>query len=140
GEYGAGPGQFIGIKSLNFGPDNNLYVSSTTKVQVFNKSGDLIHHWDLTDDLSVIGGVALSPDGQVIVADSYGGGYYIYNQGFSKILTGLPCNTEDHFRAYATNAQGTGYGEDRTSTTPVCDTSGLFIMKVKTDHPGTSNN
>ena len=36
---------------------------------------------------------------------------------FSQVLTELKANTTYHFRALATNAGGTGYGEDATFTT-----------------------
>ena len=36
---------------------------------------------------------------------------------FSQILTGLKPNTIFHFRAFATNSAGTGYGNDATFTT-----------------------
>ncbi len=38
---------------------------------------------------------------------------------FVTLLSGLASGTTYHARAYATNAQGTGYGEDRTFTTAV---------------------
>jgi hypothetical protein len=42
---------------------------------------------------------------------------------FSYDLTGLTCNTTYHYRAYATNSAGTGYGNDMTFTTAECPKS-----------------
>jgi len=39
---------------------------------------------------------------------------------FSTSLTGLSCGTTYHFRAFATNSGGTGYGSDATFTTDSC--------------------
>jgi peptidoglycan hydrolase-like protein with peptidoglycan-binding domain len=40
---------------------------------------------------------------------------------FSAAVSSLTCNTAYHFRAYAANATGTGYGDDATFTTSACD-------------------
>jgi len=42
---------------------------------------------------------------------------------FSYGLSGLDCNTTYHYRAYATNTAGTGYGDDMTFTTAECPKS-----------------
>ena len=51
---------------------------------------------------------------------------------FTSELTGLIPNTTYHVRAYATNTQGTSYGEDKTFATTVfiCGTSPLSINHV----------
>lgn len=49
---------------------------------------------------------------------------------FIALLTGLAAGTDHHVRAYATNAQGTSYGEDRTFTTGV-----LPLAAVTTSAP-----
>jgi surface protein len=41
---------------------------------------------------------------------------------FDADLSSLSCGTSYHFRAYATNAAGTSYGNDKTFTTEVCGT------------------
>ncbi|ETB63808.1 TPA: hypothetical protein DIC38_02300 [Candidatus Nomurabacteria bacterium] len=41
---------------------------------------------------------------------------------FSTSLTGLSCETTYHYRSYATNSKGTGYGSDQTFTTSICPT------------------
>jgi hypothetical protein len=41
---------------------------------------------------------------------------------FSSILTGLPENTLYHVRAYAINAKGTSYGDDKSFTTKITNT------------------
>ena len=38
-------------------------------------------------------------------------------QTFSQVISGLSPNVTYHFRAFATNSAGTGYGADRTFTT-----------------------
>ena len=47
---------------------------------------------------------------------------------FSSLMTGLSANTTYHYRAYATNTSGTGYGEDRTFTTMA---SGIPIVTTE---------
>ena len=42
---------------------------------------------------------------------------------FTSNLTGLTCATAYHFRAFATNPSGTGYGSDTTLTTGSCSSS-----------------
>ena len=41
----------------------------------------------------------------------------ITGEAFSQVIGGLPPGTTYHFRAFATNSWGTGYGTDRTFTT-----------------------
>ena len=48
-----------------------------------------------------------------------------FNTGaFSKNITGLTCGTTYHYRSYATNTAGTGYGNDITFITSACSQSG----------------
>ena len=53
---------------------------------------------------------------------------------FTSSLTGLLPSTLYHIRAYATNTEGTSYGEDKTFTTTafVCGTSALSVNHVVT--------
>ena len=62
------------------------------------------------------------------------------NNAFSTTLTGLTANTTYTVRAYATNEQGTGYGEEKTFTTeeeastiPEGAINGLFTINANGD-------
>jgi len=59
---------------------------------------------------------------------------YAYN------LTSLDCGTTYHYRSYATNIDGIGYGNDQSFTTSVCVLSlNNFVTTWKTDNNGSSN-
>ena len=53
-------------------------------------------------------------------------GAYTYN------ISGLICGTTYHYAAYATNATGTGYGNDMTFTTGVCNTGIVSTLTTST--------
>lgn len=67
-------------------------------------------------------------------------------ESFSQPLTGLSHSTTYHFRAFATNAAGTGYGADRTFSTlfvcPYCgdtfDTQGELDAHIASEHPNSA--
>ncbi|MFA6385816.1 MAG: hypothetical protein WCW29_03665, partial [Candidatus Paceibacterota bacterium] len=48
---------------------------------------------------------------------------------FSKNASSLICNTLYHYRSYATNNIGTGYGNDQTFTTGSCGDNGPMFIK-----------
>jgi hypothetical protein len=55
---------------------------------------------------------------------------------FSSILTGLTENTMYHIRAYAINAKGTSYGDDKSFTTKITNTAienlpGKYVTGLK---------
>lgn len=66
-------------------------------------------------------------DPSVTTAGSFGAGPFSIN------ITGLTCATTYHFRAYATNTVGTGWGSDLPFTTAPCPVS---IPAVSTDPAG----
>lgn len=50
-------------------------------------------------------------------------GVFTPGTSYSNTLTGLTCGTEYHYRAFATNSAGTGYGEDKKFTSGACPTA-----------------
>lgn len=59
-------------------------------------------------------------------ADNSGGAFYIYS---------LSCGTTYHYRAFATNGDGTGYGSDSTFTTSSCPA----VAPTFADDPGATS-
>jgi YVTN family beta-propeller protein len=55
---------------------------------------------------------------------------------FSDTVTGLTCNTTYHYRAYATNSQGTGTSSDATFTTSACPVEEVVVTPTVTTIPG----
>jgi hypothetical protein len=57
----------------------------------------------------------------------------------SQALTGITCNTTQHFRAVAVNAADTAYGGDQTFTTAACLPSRVFVSVLGLDTNDCSN-
>jgi len=80
----------------------------------------------LTGTITSIGGANITTRGfNYGTTTSYGtdtieNGSFNNIGAFTKTLTNLVCGTTYHFRGYATNSAGTGYGIDRTFTTNTC--------------------
>ena len=57
---------------------------------------------------------------------------------FTKNVSGLTCSTTYHFRAYATNSEGTGVGSDATFTTAFCPSVTSSIPNTMQQYPNGS--
>ena len=89
-------------------------------------------------------GLVFSPDGnKLYISDSSNHRIQVFNTNnplsanYRANASGLTCETEYHFRTYATNDDGTSYGEDDTFITTACpvaptvDTGGYSILDAE---------
>lgn len=74
--WGEGPGQFIWITEIRFGPDGNLYLAdeNTHRVSVFTPEGEFLRCWGEfganPGQLNRPSGMAFAPDGTLLVVDA----------------------------------------------------------------------
>ncbi len=132
GSNGSNSGQFSGVEGVGVDSSGNVYTAeqSGNRIQKFTSTGTFITQW----------GSAGSGNGQIInvyalALDSSDNLYtpesgnqrvekFITSGGYSLSLSGLTCGSTYHYRAYATNTGGTGYGSDSTFSTSACASSG----------------
>jgi sugar lactone lactonase YvrE len=134
GSNGSGDGQFSSPKGVTTDSSGNIYVAdNNSRIQKFNSSGvyqTQIGSYGSGDGRFIYPqGVATDSSGNIYVADTYNGRILRFVQSmhtgsFSANLGGLICNTTYHYRAYATNATETMYGDDSTFTTAACPNPG----------------
>ncbi len=67
--------------------------------------------------------IAINSDNEIFVADTGNHRIQKLSPFFSEDITGLNCGTTYHYRALATNTDGTGYGSDQTFRTSNCSTT-----------------
>ena len=123
GSTGSGPGQFVNPYAIEVDDYSGLiYISDTgnQRIQTFNLQGDYIEAFSTgttgpTSLVNLIPGVATMLNKNIRVYQPYQESIYFY-----KPIDGLRCETMYHYRAFATNTNGTGYGEERTFTTGSC--------------------
>ncbi|MDQ5971762.1 MAG: tripartite motif-containing protein 71 [Patescibacteria group bacterium] len=123
GSNGAGNGELESPSGINFDTYGNIFVADVgnNRIQKFDSSGTYIMQY--STGLTTPYGVVVNANNET----------YVSNTGQSKItklnyasisyslgITGLTCGTTYHYRAYSTNASGTGYGSDATFTTSNC--------------------
>ncbi len=128
---GGGPGEFSLPVDVTLDNDGNIFVvdSGNSRVQKFDSTG--VFSSDFGESGASIGQLN-SP--YAIVADAFNDIYVVdtgnnrvqkFEKGFdndlSVLLPSLTCGTLYHFRAFATNDDGTSYGSDDTFTTLPCD-------------------
>ena len=95
-------------------------VSTNTATSITTTSATLTGNITSTgNEANTIRGFDIGTDNTYTMSDitesgSYSAGSYSLN------ATGLTCNTTYHYRAYSTNTEGTGYGDDDTFTTSAC--------------------
>ena len=74
--WGEGPGQFIWVTEIRFGPDGMLYLSdeNTHRISVFTPEGEFLRCWGELGaepgQLNGPSGMAFTPDGSLLVVDS----------------------------------------------------------------------
>ncbi len=147
GAFGSLPGQFFSAVDMESDADGNLYVidSSTKRLQKFDASGNFIASVDVRGDNPADGsepwGLGIAPNGNVIVADTFGWKVRVFDSDLKP--TGLafgqpPGQTTepgdyDLFgpRDVIVDAQGnywvTDTGHDRIM---VYSSEGVFVRKI----------
>jgi DNA-binding beta-propeller fold protein YncE len=130
GNYGNGTasGQFTIPTEIAVDASNNVYVVDRDRIQKFNSNGEFILSWFY--DQSAIyeyrpHSLWVDDDGNVVTASwdwtNQGQPQLItYSSAIQSSISGLTCGTVYHFRAFATDANGTTYGNDATFTTSAC--------------------
>lgn len=151
GAYGDGSYiEFKGIKAFYFNgssysinymrggpiPELTVYTYSTTNIGMTTATGN----GEITDlGLSAVTahGFCWNTDGTPIIDDSHSDEGSLSEPGeFSSSITGLSLGTEYYIRAYATNAEGTVYGDEEYFTTsagePVVSTQAATNISLTT--------
>jgi hypothetical protein len=90
-------------------------VSAITSTQIFSASG-----FELTGPVM---DMIINVSNRIFLSTLNDGGFS-FSPFFFKKLKPISCNTSYHYRAFATNPEGTTYGADQTFTTLACGSSG----------------
>lgn len=128
GSYGTGDSQFNVPWSIAVDASDNVFVGDADSlhavVKKFDNNGIFITKWGsfgtLEGQLSTVSGLTVNNAGKVYVTDE--GRVQIFEElgDYSLSASSLTCNTTYHYRAFASNGDGTGYGADQTFTTSTC--------------------
>lgn len=128
---GSANGEFSSPTDVVLDSDGNIFVtdSGNNRVQKFNSSGTYVSKFGSTgtgdNQLSTPSGIVVDANDDIYVVDNGNNRVVKYELGFSSDLTvhlpALSCGTTYHYRAFATNADGTSYGADQSFTTLDCD-------------------
>ncbi len=118
GATGSGPGEFNTMGGVALDSLGNTYITDigNGRAQKFDTS----LNWEGYFNMGEVPYYIASYGSEIIVSNS-SRKTQIYDQGnsfadgsFSAPLTGLTCGVEYHYRTFATNADGTSYGDDKT--------------------------
>ena len=119
------------VFGVDYGADGNIYVAEqdSSTISKYNSSGTLLYEFGYAGTAdgamsSIYGGVFADSSGNVYVADTNNHRIQKFSLDFSLPASSFGCGNTYHFRAFATNADGTGYGDDMTFNTDNCSTTG----------------
>ncbi len=143
GSLGSAVGQFNGVVRMTFDKEDNLYAIDlgNGRTQIFTTSGEYVTNFNGTGS-----SIAVKDDGTVILPGySEVREYTVHQTGdYALDVSTLDCGATYHFRAFAENIDGIGYGDDLSfntddcPSTPPCTGTCPFITTWKTDNPGGS--
>jgi len=120
GATGSGPGEFNAMGGVALDSLGNIYITDIDnyRAQKFDASLNWEGYFNADNDTK---GYYIAANSNQIVVGNLDRKTQIYDQGnsfidgsFSAPLTGLTCGVEYHYRTFATNADGTNYGNDKT--------------------------
>jgi signal transduction histidine kinase/sugar lactone lactonase YvrE len=120
GTTGSGPGEFNIMGGVAIDSLGNIYITDidNRRAQKFDASLNWEGYFNTDNDTE---GYFIATNSNQIFVGNSNGKTQIYDQGnsfidgsFSVPLTGLTCGVEYHYRTFATNADGTSYGDDKT--------------------------
>ncbi len=130
GSNGSGDGQFSTPSIIALDASGNIYVTdyNNARVQKFDSSGAYLSQFGSSGsgDGQFAGptGITLDASGNIYVADYYNNRVQKFDlansRNYSLPIAGLTCGTTYHYRAFASNAEGTYYGSDMSFTTSAC--------------------
>ncbi len=131
GTVGSGDGEFQTPAAITSDSTGDLFVvdAGNGRIQKFDSNGNFILDFGSVGqgDDQFAGPVEIVADAadDLYISDSQNDRIVKYEQGFtsdlSVVLPSLTCGTTYHYRAYATNSDGTSYGLDETFSTLDCD-------------------
>ncbi|MDH5442209.1 MAG: 6-bladed beta-propeller [Candidatus Nomurabacteria bacterium] len=132
GSSGSGDGQFFSLNGLDVDSYDYVYVADlgNDRIQKFDSVGTFVTKWGTSGtgdgQLNTPINISFNSVGKAIVSDFSNSRiqiFYYSDSPFSLSLSSLVCNTLYHFRAFGTNADGTGVGSDGSFSTSVCPTT-----------------
>ncbi len=138
GQIGTGTGQFFFPNSITIDHADNIYVGDLKafydidySVQKFDTDGNYISRIDSRDSayqtaglFSLASGFLGSKDGsELYLADTGNNRVRVFSGTILGVADDLDCGTTYHYRAFATNSNGTAYGDDKTFDTDDCDST-----------------
>ena len=119
------------LSTIAVDSQGNFYVSGTNSETIEKYSGSGVYVGSILIDPNITTSPSAGGANDIFIDDNdnlfisvSGDKLYKLNSTFSTTISGLTCNTTYHFRAFATNNDGTGYGDDLTFTTSACTSSG----------------
>lgn len=128
---GSGDGELNTPIDVALDGDGSIFIvdRGNNRVQKFDSAGGFISKFGTTgsgdNNLNNPGGIAVDASNDIYVTDTGNNRVVKYELGFaadlSVIIPGLVCGTTYHYRAFATNADGTSYGADEQFTTLPCE-------------------
>jgi streptogramin lyase len=120
GEFGGSPG-YVSVDEEGY-----VYISdpANNRVQKFDNALVFLSEFGISGtgdgEFSSPYGIALGLSGDIFVADTGNARIQKFNERYDLTISGLSCGTTYHYRAYGTNADGTGVSSDDTFGTPAC--------------------
>ena len=132
GSQGSGDGQFAGPRGIALDASGYIYVTDDiNRVQKFDSSGAYLGQFGSSGSgdgqFFYPNGITLDASGNIYVADTnnnrvqkFSANPYFNIGAYSLPIAGLTCGTTYHYRAYATNGDGTAYGADMSFSTSAC--------------------
>jgi DNA-binding beta-propeller fold protein YncE len=130
GTGGSGDGEFSAPADVSVDTLGNIYVVDTgnSRVQKFDTTGTYQSQFGEsgTADGQFASPYGISIDGSdnIFVTDNSNNRVQVFNELYELTISGLTCGNTYHYRAFAVNSDGTGYGSDETFDTVACATTG----------------
>lgn len=132
GTHGSGNGEFVTPMDIDIDSSGQIVIADygNSRVQIFNQDGTYQAQFGVYNgnnpvggEFFLVGGVAIDSSGAIYASDVNNGRIQKFSRKFSASMTSLKCGKLFHFRAFATNSDGVGYGNDMTFSTPSCNTT-----------------
>lgn len=138
--WGEGPGQFIWVTDIAFGPDGSLYLAdeNTHRISRFTPQGEFLGCWGEfgsgVGQLNRPSGMAFAPDGTLVISDSLNHRIQRFTTDGNPLnVWGGPGNGPGEFDmpwGVAVNADGAVYVSDwRNDRIQKFDADGRYVME-----------